>query len=1420
MAGNPFTGALGNPFRGALAEEEDEYAGQAWVRQGPLLVRVNPKTGKKEIRVAPPPKGALQTVKVKGGVVYGREEDGSRGGSWEAHDPETYNAHGESTHRPGAMGLIQRLGRSDLGQAGKAVVDAARLTKAAASAGLASVPEQIEGLATVPGKASEELLRRLAPGKTAADAQAKLDILLQAERDRLRREANPFVREELLETETAAEILARELTAEDERAAIPALVRPASPPPSGTAFPVPPIAPRVHGSGIFAPGNLWIRDQQANLGARREDFIESAAAGLPDAVAAPLGATAEATGIFLGDPTNWVPALGGFDVLAGTRFLRGQVSQGVRLADEIIPIDDVARRWASGLSDEDLATVRRAKGLSTVEREALSGEAQVRAIRARHDPALRLAETPGQRAVASAQGREVVAPPAPVAARNTGVGAAESSPRLGISAVEPGERLFVYRDEAGEEIASLIARQDPDGFRVRHVFVEEAARGQGIPEQLYRQAHAELGPYRGSTDYAGRRTPAGERMAERLQATAPEIFGGEILERPPAPDPGLLGRAAPGPGPAGELRPVESPAPGVPGGESGFVSTEPLRKLADWWSENFSGGGPGQGRFNVAARQFADPAQRELVKGIPSRIERMQGRHAAALFDKGQLLKEADRVAREVAPSRKGRRELYRNMQRAINGDLPIEEIPAPMRPFLGRANDLVEQLSWKGVDEGALPAEIVTGGRYRHTAYRAFEDPDWINKVRDTPDWYAARDYLKKELPNAPDDEILGIMMQLAHREHGPEAITLVAQGAPTRINAILKPKLNIPEPLRRLMGEYDDFRVALEKTVHNLAWDIESYRFWKELGDNAVAAGVFREKGAPATELLYRSLPGSNSVGGISSRSPVEGMLTSDSLKQALLAQFEATKVSGWQKLAGVVKSNKTVLSLQTHGRNALSHTFSVTANGHAPRIAVRLPEYIRAFRSQATRRRAVELGITGDGALSGEVQDYIRWMEESANPLVRGQKWVAKKAANLYRLEDDVPRYLQWMAETEDRMWALGISRPEAEVLAADIIRDTAQTYSRAPQMARRLSRNPVVGSPGVTFTFESLRNVKNIARQGARDLAEGVRTGNGRLIALAGKRYAGLVGGSLAASATVTAIRDRVAGMDAGEEAALRRLVVPHYNKNAQLVPVGFARGESVTYFDMGFINPYSAILKPAIAAQRTIDGGAPATGVLWELLNGFAGGDILAETMAEAAFGQRVSQMWPPEMGGKTYLKSDPDRYKLAEIAQTIYRGAAPGTALTAERILRAYEVLPNRSRSGQVFEPGKEWLALAGPRVTKLEIPTAYRRTMGEVGGLLEDILSMAKLNARESGPQAAAERYLGNYVALYQAAREAAQDGRSLGMDDVVLREMAQTVPADVLRDAIDGIAKPPMPRLKNKNPADDLLILQIEAAYLRKYR
>ena len=124
----------------------------------------------------------------------------------------------------------------------------------------------------------------------------------------------------------------------------------------------------------------------------------------------------------------------------------------------------------------------------------------------------------------------------------------------------------------------------------------------------------------------------------------------------------------------------------------------------------------------------------------------------------------------------------------------PIETIPEPLRPLIARRQDLVEALQKRGVDTGAFPDDMVEAlsGSYTHRTYRAFKDPKHYEKVFETPDWYAAKDYLTKEMPKASEGEVLDVLTAITKRPKGAEG--LAVQQAPTRLNAILRERQNIP--------------------------------------------------------------------------------------------------------------------------------------------------------------------------------------------------------------------------------------------------------------------------------------------------------------------------------------------------------------------------------------------------------------------------------------------------------------------------------------------------------------------------------------------------------------------------------------------------------------------------------------------------
>lgn len=657
----------------------------------------------------------------------------------------------------------------------------------------------------------------------------------------------------------------------------------------------------------------------------------------------------------------------------------------------------------------------------------------------------------------------------------------------------------------------------------------------------------------------------------------------------------------------------------------------------------------------------------------------------------------------------------------------------------------------------------------------------------------------------------VTGIMNALADRPQGAEAL-VIASGAPSRINSILKQRSNIPAPLRKLMGEYTDFRVSLEKTVHNLAWDIETYKMLRSLADDGSALGVFRSEAEGPSGNLYQPVAGNASESGLGSRSPLAGMLTAPELRKALASEVEMAKIGWWSRLAGWTKAGKVVQNPGGIARNFYSHVITTTANGRNavnPRL---WSEVRRYYGDPALRDRAIAEGIIGDGFASREVEDYIRWIEASNNPAAAGYAALSKKFAKAFRFGDDVWRLYNWIGETEDQMAARGLSRPEAEALAADRVKDTFQTYSRAPEIANRIRRNPILGSPAATFTIEGVRNVKNIAKYAAQDIREGLATGNPKLVAMGSRKVVGLLVAGLAIQATGKAAQ-KLAGVTEEQMQGLRRQVVPRYHQDSELVILSAKPGKSVSYIDLSFLNPYNGITKPLIAAANKGEGAA-----LVAVLEQIAGGDIAAENVFELATGKRVESTWPLRTRGEVFSWDEPAGDIAKKAGYHAYRGFAPQFLVQGENLARAAGVLPQPD-DGFQRELGNELASTAGFRTTKLDLPQRMGASMGGFASRHGEHMKRIK-RGLESGA-AEPDGALNVYDASYQELRTMVSDYRALGMGDRDLFMVAKDkgIPKPLISCAVRGEEDPPPPILRPGDPAEAENYRALMAHYWQRY-
>lgn len=961
--------------------------------------------------------------------------------------------------------------------------------------------------------------------------------------------------------------------------------------------------------------------------------------------------------------------------------------------------------------------------------------------------------------------------------------------RVARVAIEPTPKASAIReltayDGEGNRVGSMTFSLEFGGFRVQDV--ETGVRGSGGLREMMRKAkEMAKGPYLGSMA----ETDEGAGALSRLRETDPDLFpqtaterklgilaqaGGKLDPDAAAPARSLGAMAAPPSGPPRPPRPPRRPpassSPPSPPGSSiprsqaagpsvvdvATSSTLPelraapkgVQRAVDWVRDRFES----FGQFGSPSRRFVDPEARAFVRSVlPRRIARQADEERAIVQQMQRVRTRLDRGIKDTA-ARTGQSPaaLRREVNAArLAGDLGrLDAIDPTLRPLAQEAGDFIDTLSRRLIDQGVVDearAETIAAnlGRYLHTSHAAFDVRNFKDvALKDRARYDAAFRYLQREMPEATDEEVVGVLYQLVDRDTGKVPFRF-GGALPSKDLRVLMERGDIPDELRQLMGVHEDFVVNFEKTGALLAHDLTVHQMLQDVAEEGKRLGVFQDQ--PRGE-LYRPIPGREG------KSPLANLTTTPEVAQLLSASAPASRAGLYVLANGLVKWGKVGLSPQTQVRNWESGFLMTLAQGRF------IPNF-RAFKDAASTAlatvsggteartlgflgeeslealrksidRATELGVLGTSANAEEFVSYgddiARSMRGMAATSGAGAgagagagvgrraraalsaagsaaRSVNEVAIRSYRTGDDFWKFYNWTEEVRERSWAYRGAKPLAEVEAeaAEIVQQQLQTYSRTSPLAHTLSRHPIVGA-FATFQFEMPRNLKNIALQGARDIREGVATSNPRLTILGAKRFAGL-----AAAVTVWGAqkkwREAELGISPEQEEAFRSLALPSWSDNSQ--PFFLDRkGTQWSYVDSQYQDPYSIVARSwnALLARP---GTAPERleRFAGELADAFAGEEPLAVALGEIAFNKKR------ETGTPVYPEAAPTSRQLRDASYHLYRGAAPGGAITAERMARGAGLLNQQRGGGRVYELGDESLALAGIRVINVDVADSFR---------------------------------------------------------------------------------------------------------------
>ena len=639
----------------------------------------------------------------------------------------------------------------------------------------------------------------------------------------------------------------------------------------------------------------------------------------------------------------------------------------------------------------------------------------------------------------------------------------------------------------------------------------------------------------------------------------------------------------------------------------------------------------------------------------------------------------------------------------------------------------------------------------YVHRSYRAFDDPNWPKKVsrevvddaaRYLEDRYADGGEVTPEIQRKVAQTI-ELMLKEGTAFDSMEGFIKESKLGAKDLSVLQRRKQIAPE-IRALLGEYQDAKINFTKSVTKMARLVMNQRFLDQVKAIGLEEGfLFTEENRPLNATRKIAADASEVY------SPLNGLYTFPEIEQAFKDALGKEQMADWfrtiVRLNGLVKYGKTVLSPTTAMRNWMSAAFFAMANGHFD--FTQMSKSLSSIREYFTHgegkdgylRKMKRLGVIYDTPYAGEMMDLLA-DSNLENSLFNKKPFAGIRKANeyaqkFYQYGDDFWKILGFENEKAMLMKHMGMTEAQAEVEAAERIRNTYPTYSMTGRFVQRLRRFPLAGT-FVSFPAEIVRTSYHILRYLKQDMKSNP--------AYAMRKVAGLAVASGMIHA-LQAVSMAMMGMDDDDEEAFRDLA-PEWQRNSNLLALGRNDKGQIRLIDMSFLDPYNYWKRPINAIMRDQPVGDALRDSAREAFEPFFGQDIAFGAIMEAINNKK-------ESGARVFNPHAPAMDQAQDIANHLRKALQPGIASNVERISMAAR--GEISASGKPFTMEDEAAALVGFRITTFDPKTAIYYRAFEFQDKKRDatsILSSVARNPNKVSDKAIAKAYQQAQETRYQA--------------------------------------------------------------------
>lgn len=585
--------------------------------------------------------------------------------------------------------------------------------------------------------------------------------------------------------------------------------------------------------------------------------------------------------------------------------------------------------------------------------------------------------------------------------------------------------------------------------------------------------------------------------------------------------------------------------------------------------------------------------------------------------------------------------------------------------------------------------------GQYLNRSYQAFDDPKWMDKVLKEKSVIAdAEAFIAEQNPNYSPEEVTGAVRAILRRAQDNTDMSgfMMSSGKVGKKEvSMLKKRKDVPPQIRALLGEYRDAKTNFVKSADKMSRYLAGHYFNMRLREDGLGTFLFERP----TGLFDTQVAAENS----DVYNPLNGLYTTKEFVTGMKDAVERVRGPWWlEKLIvanSSIKYGKTILAPTTQARNFMSAAMFTVMNGHFDWSEIQTAtkaiknEFSRSEKDwNAYTRKLLQLGVLHDNPHSQELRLAIE--DVAQNGLLES----GGKARNfldtiqkIYRSSDDFWKIVGFENEKKKLMERRGMSEAEAEVVAAERIRDGYPTYSMVPRAIRGLRHFPFVGT-FVSFPWEIIRTTKNQIQFMREDMEAGATD-------MAAQRAAGMAI-AMASAHTLSQISMMLMGLDEEDDEAIRGLS-PEWQKNAQLMYLGYDEDGLPKYMDLSHLDPYAYLKKPITALLNGNNAGITKklSDAFVEMASPFVGPEIGATAVGEVVFNSKLN-------GGQVYNPQDKTYNQVADILSHL-KNIAPGFVSNIERMSDA--MMGNVSKGGRQYKLEDETLALIGFRLSTLNIP-------------------------------------------------------------------------------------------------------------------